>query len=299
MTDAARLLSEIASCIARHTPREGELQTALPNLYLGRKSKPSEPHFTVQWPCFALVAQGEKSVALGSDIYRYGVGDYVVISADLPVHSSVTKASVARPNLGIGLALDPKRLGALLERITVSRVVRARDDALGLSVERASLALLDATWRLVHLLDRPDDIPALGPACEEEVTYRLLQGPCGQRLLRLVATGHGHHKVHGAVRWLREHFAEPLRIDELARATGMSVSSLHHHFRALTGMSPVQYQKQIRLQEARSALVVEGLDVTTAALRVGYGSLSQFSREYARQFGVSPRNDLRKTARAS
>ncbi|WP_437907547.1 AraC family transcriptional regulator [Sorangium sp. So ce327] len=291
--------SEIAKAVASQTPSDGEFTTVLPHLHISRKSRPSEPYFTVQWPCFALVAQGAKSLLLGSDTYRYGVGDYLVVSADLPVHSSVTTASRDRPNLGIGLALDPQRIGALLDRIDVQRVVRTSGAVRGVAVDRAPPELLDATLRLVRLLDRPGDAPALGPLFEEEIAYHLLRGPCGERMLHLVAGKSGEAKAHTAARWLRENFAEPLRLDELARVSGMSVSSLHHHFKALTGMSPLQYQKQLRLQEARRALVVEGLDVTTAGMRVGYSSLSQFSREYTRQFGTSPRNDLRKASRAS
>lgn len=294
MHDSSVLMREIAATVARHTPADGEFATALAGLFISRKSVPSEPYFTVQWPCFALVAQGAKSVMLGAEVFRYGVGDYLVVSADLPVNSSVTAASAPQPNLGIGLALDPARLGTLLDRIDVSRVVPAGDDPRGIAVNRAPPELLDATLRLVRLLDHPSDIPALAPLIEEEIAYRLLQGPCGARMLALVANARGDGKAHAAARFLRENFREPLRIEALARVAGMSVSALHQHFKALTGMSPLQYQKQLRLQEARRTLLVERIDVTTAGLRVGYASPSQFSREYARQFGLSPRDDLRR-----
>lgn len=239
----------------------------------------------------ALVAQGAKSVTLGATTYRYGVGDYVVVSADLPVTSVVTEASWEEPNLGIGLALDPKRIAALLDRIDAARVVATK--SVRVAVQRAPEELLDAVLRLVRLLERPNDAQALAPLVEEEITYHLLMGPCGQRLLGMVASTTGEAKAHAAARWLRENYAEPLVLATLARKSGMSATSLHHHFRSLTGMSPLQYQKQLRLQEARRAIAVEGLDVTSASMRVGYGSLSQFSREYRRQFGVSPRDDLR------
>jgi len=299
MHDSSILIGEIAATVARHTPTDGEFSTALEGLYISRKSVPSEPYFTVQWPCFALVSQGAKSLMLGSEVYRYGVGDYLLVSAELPVNSSVTMASTRQPNLGIGVALNPKRLGALLDRVDPQRVVQATEGVRGVSVNRASPELLDATLRLVRLLDRPSDIPALGPLVEEELVYRLLQGPCGERMLHLVATKSGEGKAHAAARWIRENFNQPLRIEELARMGGMSVSALHHQFKSLTGMSPLQYQKQLRLQEARRGLLVEGIDVTTAALRVGYSSPSQFSREYARQFGAPPREHLRKAPRDS
>lgn len=291
MSEASTLLAEIARVIARHTPGEGELATAVPNLYLSRKTAPSDPTFTVQWPCFALVAQGAKSLALGADLFHYGVGDYLVVSADLPVRSSVTSASARRPNLGIGLALDPHRIGALLDRVDARQIAAAGADALGVSVNRATPALLEATRRLVRLLDHPRDIPALAPLIEEEIAYHLLRGPCGARVLHLVASTSGESRTHIAARWIRQNFTKPLRIERLARTCGMSVSSLHHHFKALAGLTPLQYQKEIRLQEARRLLRATGIDVTSASARVGYASASQFSREYARLFGVSPRQD--------
>ncbi|MET0287343.1 MAG: AraC family transcriptional regulator [Polyangiales bacterium] len=294
MHDSAALLAAIAAILARHTPTDGELATALEGLHISRKSVASEPYFSVQWPCFALVAQGAKSLMLGAEVYRYGVGDYLVVSADLPVSSQVTKASKREPNLGIGLALDPRRLAALLDRVDARRIVQGNASTRGVSVQRASPELLEATLRLVRLLDRPAEIPALAPLLVEEILFRLLQGPCGARMLHRVATRSGEGRAHVAARWIRDHFLEPLQLDKLARVSGMSGSALHQHFKALTGMSPLQYQKQLRLQEARRALLVEGVDVTTAALRVGYASPSQFSREYTRQFGRPPRDDLRR-----
>lgn len=296
---ASALLGELAATVARHAPSDGEHTTAVQGLYVSRKSVPSEPYFTVQWPCFALVAQGAKSLTLGAEVYRYGVGDYLVVSAELPVSASVTTASKRLPNLGIGFALDPQRLGALLDRVDAATVARASAATRAVTVHRASLELLDATCRLLRLLDRPAEVPALAPLLAEEILFRLLQGPCGARMLSLVASKTAEGRAHRAAKWIRDHFAEPLRIEQLARLSRMSTSALHHHFKALTGMSPLQYQKQIRLQEARRALRVEGLDVTTAGLRVGYSSPSQFSREYARQFGASPRADLRKTSTSS
>lgn len=158
MHDSTILVREIAATVARHTPADGEFPTAVPNLFISRKSVPSEPSFTVQWPCFALVAQGAKSLALGAEVYRYGVGDYLVVSADLPVTSSVTAASPGRPNLGIGLALDAGRIGALLDRDDAQRVVAHDGQVRGVSVNRAPPELLEATRRLVGLLDRPADI---------------------------------------------------------------------------------------------------------------------------------------------
>lgn len=283
---------EMAALIARHAPFDGEFSTAIGDLHLSRKSAPSQPMYTAQWPCFALVAQGAKSLTLATDRFEYGVGDFLVVSLDLPVVSRVTKASPGEPNLGLGMAIDPERLAGVLARVEVARHTPPAEEALGVAVNRASPLLLDATLRLLRLLDRPEDIPAMAPLVEEEILYRLLAGPCGPRLLHIARADTPSSNVKKATIWLREHFAEPLRIETLAGRVGMSVSSLHHHFKAVTALSPLQYQKQLRLNEARRLMLVERLDVGTASYRVGYQSPSQFSREYARMYGQSPRRDV-------
>jgi len=282
----------MAALIARHAPVDGDFSTAIGSLHLSHKSSPSQPLYTAQWPCFALVAQGSKNLTVGSDLFEYGVGDFLVVSLDLPVVSRVTKANREKPNLGIGMAIDPERLASVLARMNVAGHPLPEGEALGVSVNRASPLLLDATLRLLRLLDRPTDIPAMAPLVEEEILYRLLTGPCGPRLLHTARSDTPSNNVVRATGWLRKHFAEPLRIETLAGRVGMSVSSLHHHFKAVTAMSPLQYQKQLRLNEARRLMLIERLDVGTASFRVGYQSPSQFSREYARMYGRSPQRDL-------
>jgi len=284
--------AEIASLIARHAPADGQASTAIGNLFFGRCSTPTQPHHAAQWPCFALLAQGEKILTLGSDDYTYGVGDYLVTSVDLPVVSRVTVASEAAPSLGLGMAIDGVRLTELLRRVPAPPAQAAGDGLRGLTVNRASAELLDAVIRLLRLLDRPQDIPALAPLVEEEILYRLLSGPDGGRLLAIVSADSRSHRVGKAVDWLRHHFAEPLRIEDLASHVGMSESSLHHNFKAVTALTPMQYQKQLRLHEARRLMMVERIGVATAGHRVGYQSPSQFSREYARLYGRPPARDL-------
>ena len=283
---------EIVSIISRFAPQDGEYATAIGSLFLLRRSSPTQPLHTAQWPCFALVAQGAKNLVLGSKVYDYGVGNYLVVSLDLPVVSRVIQASADVPHLGLGMAIDSERLSDLLARLSVSRAVTSSDKMLGVGVDIAPPPLLDATLRLLRLLDQPDDIPAIAPLFEQEILYHLLRGPHGSRLLQIAAVDSPSNRIAKAVAWLRANFACPLRIEELAERVGMSVSSLHHNFKAATAMTPMQYQKLLRLHEARRLMLVEDLDVGTAGHRVGYQSLSQFGLEYSRLYGRSPLRDV-------
>ncbi|HWM67878.1 MAG TPA: AraC family transcriptional regulator [Steroidobacteraceae bacterium] len=282
---------EIASIIARFATSDGECSTAIGNLFLSRRSSQTQPLHTAQWPCFALVVQGAKSLVLGPEVHRYGVGDYLVVSIDLPVVSRVTEASAEAPHLGLGMAIAPERLKEVLGRINVPRSAITPAEMRGVAVNKAPLDLLDAAVRLLRLLDRPEDIPALASLIEQEILYRLLTGPCGPRLLQMAMIETPSNKIAQAIAWLRENFMRPLRIAELADQVGMSMSSLHHHFKAITAMTPMQYQKQLRLHEARRLMLMEHLDVGTAGYKVGYQSPSQFSREYSRLYGLSPSRD--------
>jgi AraC-like DNA-binding protein len=283
---------EMASIIARFATRDGEYPTAIASLFFNRRSSPTQPLHTAQWPCFALVVQGAKSLGLGAELYRYGVGDYLVVSIDLPVVSRVTEASAAVPHLGLGMAIAPDRLKDVLGRVGPARSALAPDQMRGVGINAAPPELLDASLRLLRLLDRPEDIPALAPLIEQEILYRLLTGPFGPRLLQIATSETPSNRIARAIAWLRQNFAQPLRIEDLARHVGMSVSSLHHHFKAVTALTPMQYQKQLRLHEARRLMLMERLDVGTAGYSVGYQSPSQFSREYSRLYGLSPLRDI-------
>ncbi|APR80910.1 Transcriptional regulator, AraC family protein [Minicystis rosea] len=291
--DAYRELTEL---VDKHARSDGENTTAIDDLFLSRTSSPTQPIHVVQWPCFALVAQGAKSVAVGAEVVEYGVGDFLVVALDLPVVSRVVQATPARPNLGIGLAIDRDRLANVLRRVEPGNLPPAPGTSLCVEVSRASSDLLDATLRLLRLLDRPRDIAVLAPLVEEEILYRLLVGPAGAALLNVACAGSSRDHVVSAARWIREHLATDLSIPALAASVGMSVSSLHHHFKTATGLSPLQYQKQLRLNEARRLLLTERLDVASAGHRVGYRSAAQFSREYARMYGISPRRDVERTS---
>lgn len=283
---------EMSAIIARFTGSDGEFRTAIGNLFFNRRSSPSQPLHTAQWPCFAMVAQGAKSLTLGEEVFDYGVGDYLVVSLDLPVVSRVTEASTRVPHLGLGMAIDTARLTEVLERVSVHRAAPTVAGMRGVAVNTAPPELLDATLRLLRLLDQPEDIAALAPLLEQEILYRLLTGPHGPTLLRIAAIDSPSNKIAKAIARLRQTYTHPLRIEELASHVGMSVSSLHHHFSAVTAMTPMQYQKRLRLHEARRLMLVERLDVGSAGYRVGYQSPSQFSREYSRLYGLSPLRDV-------
>ena len=284
---------ELIAIIRRHARSEGDFKTAIPTLLLSRRSSPSEPVHTGLRPCFALVVQGAKSLTVGSHSVEYGVGSFLVATLDLPVVSRVTVASATKPNLVLGLTIDHERLSQVFARLDVTSLASPPSNAArGVAVNRASPPLLDAVVRLLRLLDRQEDIAALAPLYEQEILYRLLTGPCASRLLHIARADVPTRSVFKATRWLGAHFTAPLRIEELARHVGMSASSLHHHFKAVTAMSPLQYQKQLRLNEGRRLILIEHLDVGSASLRVGYQSPSQFTREYARQFGRPPRADV-------
>jgi AraC-like DNA-binding protein len=290
MTEISAAYREMSSIIARYAAEEGEVATAIDSLFLSRRTEPSQPLHTAQWPCFAMVAQGAKSLTLGEEVFDYGVGDYLVVALDLPVTSRITIASSDAPLLGLGMAIRPERLKELFQRVPpVSAASEGR--ARGVAVNQAEEGLFGATLRLLRLLDTPRDIPALAPLIEQEILYRLLAGPCGPALTRIAQTDSPGNRVAKAVAWLRENYTEQLRIEVLANRVGMSTSSLHHHFSAVTAMTPLEYQKRLRLQEARRLMWVDRLDVGSAGYQVGYLSPSQFSREYSRMFGVPPSRD--------
>lgn len=283
---------EMASIIARFANTDGELETAIDGFFIGRRSSPSQALNTTQWPCFALVVQGAKRLTLGTEVFEYGVGDCLVVSLDLPVASLITQASMDVPHLGVAMAINGERLKHLIGRIGMPAGAGAADAIRGVAVNPAAPELLDATLRMLRLLDRPGDIPAMAPLIEEEILYRLLTSPYGPRLLRIAQAESPGNRIFKATTWLRQNFASPLRVEDLARHVGMSVSSLHHHFSAVTAMTPMQYQKKLRLYEARRLMLVERLDVGSTGYRVGYQSPSQFSREYSRLFGRSPLRDV-------
>lgn len=283
-------LQELANIIGRHAPHDGRNATALRQLRLARHVAPSSPHSVSQDPTFSLLAQGSKSIEVGGETFQYRPGHYAVVSVDLPVIAEITEASPERPLLGMALVLSPDRIRSVLDRVP-ELAGRQAGPARGFGLTPLTPQVLEATVRLLRLLDAPADIGPLGDLLEQELLYRLLSGPHGPRLIQSAAIDSPGNRVSRAIAWLRSHYREPLRNAELARAVGMSVSSLHQHFKAITALSPMQYQKLLRLNEARRLLLMEGYDVGTAASAVGYGSRNQFGLEYTRHFGHPPSFD--------
>lgn len=292
MTFPFNPFQEIVSIASRHAQGEGETLTPIENLILSRRTQPSAPCHGSYRPCMALVLQGAKSVRLGEETLSYGRGDYLLTSLDLPVAWRIAEASEEAPHLCLSLIIDNTGLSELLRRVDAPRPAPGSDGRRGMAVNAATPEILDAAVRLLRLLDRPEDIPAMAPLLQQEILYRLLTGPDGGRLLNIAIADSRSNRVARAVAWLRENYAQPLRIEELAERVSMSVSSFHHHFKEVTAMTPVQYQKRLRLHEARRLMLVERLDVGSAGFRVGYRSPSQFTREYGRLYGLSPARDI-------
>jgi AraC-like DNA-binding protein len=282
-------LEQLASAITRHAAADGAHDTAVSALRLSRYPAPTELAAVVYEPCLCVVAQGAKEVTLEGEAYRYDPAHSLLVSVDLPAAARVAEASPDRPCLMVRISLDMAAVGELLaDGLTVLPGVPAR----GLGIFPAEPRLLGAVTRLVTLLDDPKDIGYLSSLVLREVTYRVLTGPHGPRLRQIAAAGAPVQRISRAIRWLKDHFSEPLSIEDLAAQVRMGASAFHQHFKAVTALSPLQYQKQLRLQEARRLLLGEGLDAAEAAYRVGYESPSQFSREYRRMFGAPPRRDV-------
>jgi AraC-like DNA-binding protein len=286
-------LDELAALIERFVPGDGIHQTAIQRVGLIRASGQGEPICAVQQSALCIIAQGSKRLILGEELYIYDRSRYLVASVDLPVTAQVLRATSRAPYLCFRLDLDPGEIASLILQAGLPAPGQ-KPSSRGLFLGQACPLMLDAVLRLLRLLDSPEDIPALAPLAEREILYRLLKSEQGWRLSQ-AAAAHSHtQRIARAIDWLKDHFAEPLRIEDFAHEMHMSASSLHHHFKSVTAMSPLQYQKQLRLQEARRLLLSEDVDAATAGHRVGYESPSQFSREYSRLFGAPPARDLRR-----
>jgi AraC-like DNA-binding protein len=284
------LCAELAAILKRRTGADGGHETAIPELTFWRFSNPTEPAQVIQQPAVYVVVQGRKQVTVGDQTYVYDPTQYLAVSLEVPASGNVVVATPELPYLCLTIRVDARELAALL--IETGRPTPRDDhDGSALFVSALEAPLLDALLRLVQLLDTPQDIPVLAPLVLREFQYRLLQGEQKGRLAEM-AIGDGRlRRVAVAITWIREHFAEPLQVDDLARLVSMSPSALHAHFRAAAGVSPIQYQKRLRLQEARRRLLTDASSAEGVAYEVGYASASQFSREYARLFGQPPRRD--------
>ncbi|MGX5727923.1 AraC family transcriptional regulator N-terminal domain-containing protein [Metapseudomonas otitidis] len=279
-----------ARLIERFAREEGGSATAIPGLWLFRASTPSEPLHCLYEPALGVVVQGSKQAQLNGECYRYGPSQYLIVSLDLPVIGQVLEATPEVPYLSMRLDLEPAAISEMLLQIAEPPPLSA--SARGISVCSLDGGLQDALIRLVGLLDTPADIPVLAPLIKREILYRLLMGERSAQLRQIACAGSQAQRIARAVAWLKTHYHRPLSIEALASEVNMSSSALHHHFKAVTALSPLQFQKQLRLQEARRLMLSEALDAATAGGRVGYESPSQFSREYSRLFGAPPQRDI-------
>jgi AraC-like DNA-binding protein len=245
----------------------------------------------VSYPAFCVTAQGSKEVWLEDECYQYDPAHYLITTTTLPVASRITEASTERPFLIFVLGLDPSLIGSVMVEAGYP-VPRGQSSVRAMAVSPLDAELLDAVVRLVRLLDAPADARVLAPLVTREIVYRLLTGEQGERLRQIATLGGHTHRIIKAIERLRTDFDQPLRIEELAREFGMSVSGFHHHFKEVTAMSPLEFQKQLRLQEARRLMLGEGLDASGAGYRVGYNDASHFTREYKRLFGEPPMRDV-------
>jgi AraC-like DNA-binding protein len=284
-------LEALGKSIARWTDKGDQSTTGAPGLSLHRRDEPSQPTSIMYEPRICVIAQGAKRVLLGEETYIYDPQHFLITSVDLPTVVQVINASRQKPYLGLVLRLDQREMSQLMVDSNLPPP-RPQQSSRGMATGELTLPLVTAFQRLINLLDEPKDIPILSPIIEREIFYRLLVGDQGARLRQIASAGSQSQQIARAIDWLKGNFTRPLRIDDLAAQANMSTSTFHHHFREVTAMSPLQYQKWLRLYEARRLMLAENQDATTAAFQVGYESPSQFSREYSRLFGAPPLRDI-------
>ena len=285
-------VTALARLISAHTPYDGSFDLRIPNVHAIKVSRPStRAAHAMQNPSVCIVAQGAKSVMIGDDVYSYEAAQLAVYSVDIPLAAQVTRATPAEPYLTLKIDLDPRKITELARRAFPNGLPQARDSR-PLYIGEADPHMIDAATRLLTLMDRPANAELIAPLVIDEILIRLLVGPMGPRIAQMGLTDSNFHRVAKAVSWLRENFDQPADVEALAGLVNMSLSAFHRQFRAVTSMSPLQFQKALRLQEARRLMLTSMLDASAAGRRVGYVSASQFSREYGRFFGNAPTRDI-------
>ncbi len=284
-------MSSLAEVIGRFAQINGDHVTLIPTLSLHRRSAPTEPLHCIYSLGLGVVAQGGKQVLQGDQVIEYGPGQSMLTTIDMPVVSHVTKASVREPFLGMMLTLDSRLISQIATEMDLPQLARERI-CRPISISRLDDGLVEALTRLIRLLHEPALVGQLAPLVQQEIAIRLLRGAHGPQLQHLVAVGSPSQQIAKAVTWLKQNFSHALQVDDLAGRAHMSPSTFRLHFRAITGMSPLQFQKQLRLQEARQLMLNLHLDAGDAGSRVGYESASQFSCEYSRLFGAPPQRDV-------
>ncbi|MBA4372328.1 MAG: AraC family transcriptional regulator [Thermodesulfovibrio sp.] len=284
-------IEALAKSIARWSEKGDQFETAIPGLAFWRREEPTRPISGMYEPCICLNAQGAKRVVLGDDALVYDAHHFLITSVDLPTVWQIIEASREKPCIGLVLKLDQREISQLMVDSNLPPPC-PQQSSRGMATGEVTLPLLTAFGRLIDLLAEPKNIPILAPVIKREIFYRLLVSDQGTRLRQMASTGSQSQQISRAIQWLKNNYTQPLHIDALARQVNMSRSTFHHHFRAVTAMSPLQYQKWLRLNEARRLMLTEKQDAAAAAFQVGYESPSQFSREYSRMFGNSPLRDI-------
>jgi AraC-like DNA-binding protein len=288
--------AELATLITRHTDGKGDgfHDTTIEQLGFSRESAVGAVMHGISAPMLAIIVQGKKHTLMGEETYHYGAAQYLVVSIDVAISGFTVEATPDRPYLGLKLDLDPHELCEIIAAQTAVIAAKKETSVRGFFVSTAEVSLLDSALRLVRLLDTPQDIPILAPMIIREIYYRLLIGEQSEAVRQIATSGSNMQRIAEVLKLIKTNFTQPMRVEDLAGKARMSPSSFHHHFKQVTSMSPLQYQKQLRLMEARRLMLAESYNAITAADRVGYESPSQFSREYARMFGAAPIGDIQR-----
>ncbi len=287
-------LNELQSILIRHTPTTGTHTTAIPCLSIVRAEETSEPLVTVYKPSICVVAQGAKTAMLADETYRYDPYSFLITSVDLPIAGRISEASSSIPYLGLKLSFDTDVIMDVVQMMDHSARTdsETQETATGITVNAMSPPIMDTVVRLLQLLDQPQDIPVLAPLMIRELVYRILQSQHGHVLYPFAVTDSYSYRIARTIQFIKQHYNEPLEMEQLARDVQLSSSAFHKHFKRITTMSPLQYQKTIRLQEAQRLMLTEAMPAADAAFAVGYESPSQFSREYARLYGKPPMQNI-------
>ncbi|MDB6060292.1 MAG: AraC family transcriptional regulator [Verrucomicrobiaceae bacterium] len=292
LTDGNSSLDQILAIANKRIQTDGSAPTIIPFLSFIRSSKPTLLNQGILTPSFCMIAQGRKKLHLGSDIIQYGAGDYSLATIDMPTSGQIVGASKSAPYLGVRIDLDPKEIAAVVIDAKIN-IYENKKPVAGAFVRTSDPELRDVILKLLKTLDKPHEAAFLGSALKREIIYRLLTGEDGHLFYQNILFEHQNIGIGKAIHWIKENFKRPIKIELLAKSVNMSISSLQHKFKAVTTMGPLQYQKQLRLQEARRLLLAGGVDASTAAYQVGYASHSQFTREYRRLFGAPPLKDVK------
>ena len=286
------VMQTLADLIDKHSKTLGVQETAIPKLHFSKRIEPAGPLYGIQKLAFCMVVQGEKKISVADEVVLYGPGSYFISTVNVPITGFIEEATPEKPFLALVVELTPKQILKVMQESNVSQVVKSGDAVRSMFVDKLTEPLEDAITRLVKLLETPADIEMMAPMIMREIVYRVLQEPQGHVLAAVALEGSSTNKVSAAIKYMMDHYTESFKIDELAQVVNMSSSTFHRYFKEVTAMSPLQFQKQLRLQKARE-LLLDSEQITEVAYQVGYESSSQFSREYSRMFGLSPREDVK------